>query len=104
MRSARGELDKILVELRQMLGDANARDVDGDHLRSLSDRASVLRTALTSIRLLAHLTGELGASETVVATSPHWKRLEGELLEVLKRHPAALRDVVGYLEKKRMAA
>jgi len=102
--TARAELDKILASIRELLEDVKRLPDDPDApAPTFAEKAAVLRTALTSIRLLAHLTGELGASEAVIATSPHWKRLEADLLAVLKGHPAALKDVVDYLSRKQAA-
>ena len=58
-----------------------------------SERIGVFRASVAAIKLLGQLTGELGASDSTVAASPHYRRIRTAIIEALKEHPAALQAV-----------
>lgn len=92
LRTARCELDDLLASLRSI---ASALPKDA----TISDRIAVLRASVPPIKLLGQLTGEIGASETTVATSPHYRRIRSAILDALRDHPAALKGVIDALER-----
>ena len=92
--TARAKLDELLDTLRT-LAEGVKRDPDA----TVSDRIAVLRATVTPIKLLGQLTGEIGASETTIASSPHYRRVRAVIVEALRPHPAALRDVIAALER-----
>lgn len=69
-----------------------------DKFSTYADRAALIRTALTAIKLHGQLTGEFGTSESTVVASPHFKRMLGVILEALRDHPAARKGVIDALE------
>ncbi len=64
--------------------DALLEQAKTDKSASYQEVASLARTALSANRQYAHLTGEWGASESTVASSPHFKRLMNVILEALR--------------------
>lgn len=84
--TARGKLDDLLVSLKK-LADGIGADA------TVSERIAVFRASVAPIKLLGQLTGELGASDSTVAASPHYRRIRTAIIEALKEHPAALQAV-----------
>jgi uncharacterized protein YbcI len=93
--TARAALDQILVEIQGLLAQ-----VRKDDEATFGDKASAIRAALQAARLLAGLTGELGASETTIATSPHYRRVRAAIVDELRAFPAAAKAVVERLERE----
>jgi hypothetical protein len=65
----------------------------------LGAKLSVLRAMVAPLRLLGTFTGEIGASETTVASSPFYRRVRVAIVEALRAHPDAARDVIAALER-----
>ncbi len=77
--TARANAHRIATTIDVLLADAG-KDKDA----SYQDKAALARAALSANRQLAQLTGEWGASESTVASSPHFKRLLNVILEALR--------------------
>lgn len=90
--TARAKVDSLIRALERI-----AADLPPD--ASVADRATILRASVQPIRLLGQLTGELGTSEANVVASPFYRRVRALIVEALRRHPDALRDVVDALER-----
>jgi len=86
--TARANVHELLVALKRVADDVNADDD-----ASVADRLAVLRASVAPLKLLGQLTGELGASETTVATSPHYRRIRSAIVEALRPFPDATRAV-----------
>ncbi len=90
--TARAALDEILAEIRTLMKGVNERrviglDADGENIFEVvpfADKAAAIRAALQATRLLAGLTGELGATEATVASSPYFKRMLQVILEAVR--------------------
>lgn len=76
--TARASLDEILASIRQVMKDVRSANVP------FGDKATALRVALQAVRLLAGLTGELGATESTVASSPYFRRMLHVILEAVR--------------------
>jgi hypothetical protein len=90
--TARAALDDILAEIKALMKSVNERRLirlgaggEPDEYESVpfADKAAAIRAALQATRLLAGLTGELGASEATVASSPYFKRMLQVILEAV---------------------
>jgi hypothetical protein len=92
-QTARAHIENVLGRIWKLVDEA---DVDEVLPR---DKAVLLTAATTAIKLLGQLTGELGASEATVFSSPHWKKLQAELVDALRPYPDALRAVAARLER-----
>jgi hypothetical protein len=91
--TARAQADELASQVQRLIERAS-RDPESTY----AERAALLRTALAVVRLRGQLTGELGASEAVLAASPQWKRLLSGILEALQPFPDAARAVLSRLE------
>ncbi len=76
--TARAALDGILVQIQAL-----TKDVEGSKV-PFTDKAAALRAALQAARLLASLTGELGATESTVASSPYFRRMLQVILDAVR--------------------
>lgn len=103
--SARAQLDELAAEIRALMAQVRQGAVDEyGHGPRLQETTSVIRTALSAIRLYGQLTGELGQSEAAVLASPHVKKLLADILEALAPFPEASRAVLARLERSEVAA
>lgn len=93
LTSARAALDVLRRDVHDLLVQAKHADV------AFADKDRALRTALQSIRLLATMTGELGASESTVASSPFYRRVRTAVVDALRPHPEAAKAVIDALER-----
>lgn len=93
--TARAELDELVRTIRELL-DAATLDEEATY----GDRAALIRTALTAIKLHGQLTGEFGASESTIVASPYFKRMLDAILESLRNHPVARKAVIDALERE----
>lgn len=107
--TARAALDEILSEIRTLMKSVNERrsykGADGEEQFEdvpFADKAAAIRAALQATRLLAGLTGELGATEATVASSPYFKRMLGVILEAVRgpQFGAARQAIIEALERE----
>lgn len=92
--SARARALAIAEMIDGFLSEARKPSDDEDAVHaSYADKASLARAAIAANRQLAQLTGEAGASETAVLSSPVVQRLLADILSALAPHPEALRAV-----------
>ncbi len=95
--TARAALDEIAIEIKTLLADVNrAKDV------AFGDKAAAIRTALQAARLMASLTGELGATEATVASSPFFRRMLRVILDAVggERFADARQAIIEALERE----
>lgn len=102
--TARAKLDELLVTLKKIadeirLEERRAEEEDGRPLMQVGARLALLKASVAPIRLLGQLTGELGASDTTVASSPHYRRIRVAIIEALAPFPDALKAVEVALTK-----
>jgi hypothetical protein len=97
--TARAQLEDLATSIRKLV-----EEVRSDETSTFSEKASVLRTAMAHVKLLGHLTGELGATESTVIASPHFKRVLAEIIDALKPYPEAARAVATRLRSTEAAA
>lgn len=89
--TARAKVDQLLSSLKA-IADSIGTDA------TVQQRVAVLRASVAPIKLLGQLTGELGASESTVASSPHYRRVRTAIVEALRPFPTAARAVLEALE------
>lgn len=109
--TARATLDEILAEIKALMKSVNERRIvrlptAGEEAVyedvSFADKAAAIRAALQATRLLASMTGELGATESTVASSPYFKRMLQVILEAVSgtRFAEARQSIIAALERE----
>jgi hypothetical protein len=95
--TARAALDEIAVEIKTLLRAVNMAEGV-----AFADKAAAIRTALQAARLLASLTGELGATEATVASSPFFRRMLTVILDAVSgaKFAEARQAIVSALERE----
>lgn len=78
--------------------DDVSRPREGDEA-PLAAKLAVLRAMVQPLRLLGTFTGEIGASESTVASSPFFRRVRAAVVDALRPHPDAARAVIDALER-----
>lgn len=91
--SAKEQIRQILGSVRRMLAA-----VEADSCSRYRDKAIVINAATSAIRVLGQLTGEIGATESTMVQSPHFKKFCSELTAILNDYPDAAKAVVAYIE------
>jgi hypothetical protein len=91
--TARSKVDELLEELSRLSRSLGAE-------APVADKIAILRASVPPIKLLGQLTRELGASETTVATSPHYRRIRAVIVDALRPFPAAARAVLSAIERE----
>lgn len=76
--TARAALDGILLEIHSLTRGARAAKAP------FAEKAAAIRAALHATKLLASLTGELGATEATVVSSPYFRRMLEVILEAVR--------------------
>ena len=92
--SAREKVERLVDSLQRIL-----ERVEQDPEAPLGAQLTVLRGMVGPLRLLGTFTGEIGASETRVASSPFYRRVRNAIIEALRGHPDAAEAVIDALER-----
>lgn len=89
-------VDGLLRSLQMLIDDLHLAAAGS---ASIKDRLACLRAMTGPIRLLAMLTGEAGATDATVASSPFYQRVRDAVVDALRPHPDAARAVIAALER-----
>lgn len=92
--TARAKVERLVDSLQKMVDL-----VSSSEQTTVGAQLAVLRAMVAPLRLLGTFTGEIGASESVVASSPFYRRVRAVIVDALRPHPEAARAVLAGLER-----
>lgn len=92
--TARDKVERLVDSIQALIDD-----VQSDDDAPLGAKITCLRAMTGPLRLLGTLTGELGASEGTLASSPFYRRVRTALVEALRPFPEAALAVATALER-----
>lgn len=93
-RTAREKAERLVDSLQRIV-----EKVVDDPRATLDAQLAAVKSLTGPLRLLGTFTGEIGASESTVASSPFYRRVRAAVVEALRAHPAAAREVISALER-----
>lgn len=93
-RTARERVERLVDSLQEMI-----EDISRDAEASTGAKVACMRSMTGPLRLLATLTGEAGASDSNVASSPFYRRVRTVIVDALRPFPDATRAVISALER-----
>jgi hypothetical protein len=97
--TARAKVERLVDSLQDLVDDVGESEGYDGEGAPLAAKLAVLRAMVQPLRLLGTFTGEIGASESTVASSPFYRRVRAAVVDALRAHPDAARDVVAALER-----
>jgi hypothetical protein len=96
--TARAKVERLVDSLQRMVDLVSSAENVGEGV-PIGAQLAVLRAMVAPLRLLGTFTGEIGASESVVASSPFYRRVRAIIVDALRPHPDAARAVITALER-----
>ncbi|MDX6479496.1 MAG: hypothetical protein QOG85_6 [Gaiellaceae bacterium] len=93
-RTARERVDRLVDSLQELIDAVNSDDE-----APIGAKVACLRAMTGPLRLLATLTGEAGANEATIASSPFYRRIRAAVVDALRPYPDAARAVIASIER-----